>query len=69
MGLYGSGYTANKQINVYFTPDIFVSPPHLEHVASSGVKTDPGLLGLNATTPECWCLLQYDVITTENENV
>ena len=24
-------------------------PPHLEHISSSGVKTDPGLLGLNAT--------------------
>ena len=26
-----------------------ISPPHLEHIASLGVKTDPGLLGLNAT--------------------
>ena len=36
-------------MNEYFTPEIFFSPPHLEHIASSGVKTDPGLRGLNAT--------------------
>ena len=43
-----------KQIYEYFTPKIFFSPSHLEHIASSGVKTDPGLLGLNATPGPCW---------------
>ena len=44
MGLCGTGYTAN---NKYMNISPFIS--HLEHIASLGVKTDPHLLGLNAT--------------------
>ena len=39
---------------------MFFSPPHLEHIASVGVKTDLDLLGLNATPgyhPGCTPLL------------
>ena len=32
------------------------SRPHLEHITSSGVKSDPGLLGINATPDVKWLM-------------
>ena len=53
---------SDESCTIYFTPEIFVSPPHLEHILQVRgwkLKTDPGFLGLNATPASDQLIFDY----------